>query len=391
MNKLFKFLKIDGKEGQSLVARIYFIFFCSGTMSVLIGAVLPDIQAAHNLSYEFRGYLVSAHQFGNLIALFLSGFLPYAIGRKQTAVSMASGIVLGMIMMATIGNPALLLIALALTGIGRGTLSTTTNVVVSEHCGNKTAGLNLLHASFAVGAFISPIVAAAMGASWRLCIILFAALMALGVFFVSRSTLSSKPQEKAKGASVPFLKDVNYWLVTFILFPYICLEASLNGWLVTYFQDSGLLSPALAKTMSSLLWIMILIGRLLVASISSRLKNKHPLILSMGVMVTVFYLLMMYSKSTTVIIASMLGVGLFMGGIYPTTLSTQSVACNSSTVATGTCISIATIGGLLWPSVIGHIAEGRGIQSALASIIAVLAVMVLLMLVKLIRSFRVNS
>ncbi len=389
MNKLFNFLKVK-EDNRSLVMRIYFIFFCSGTMSTLIGAVLPDIQAAYNLRYDFSGILVSSHQLGNLIALILSGFLPFAIGRKQTCVILSSGIVLGLVMMATIGNPVLLIIALALTGVGRGTLSNTTNVVVSENCENKAGGLNLLHAAFAVGAFISPFVAAAMGASWRVCIIIFAALMAVGVIFVGKSTLSSKPAEKQKGEKVAFVKDVNFWLVTLILFAYLCVEASLNERLVTNNQYSGLLSPAVAKSMSSLLSFMILIGRLVIASVSSKLKNKHPLILIMGLLMTAFYLIMMFSKSTAVIIFAMLGVGLSMGGIYPTTLSTQSTACNSSTVATGVCIGIATVGGLIWPSIIGFIAEQTTISTALMSIILALAVMVILMVIKLVRSFVVN-
>ena len=78
---LSSFLNI--KDGnKSLVYRIYYIFLCSGAMSTLLGAMLPAMQAEYSMSYALRGYVLSSHQIGNFFAVFLSGFIPYAIGRK---------------------------------------------------------------------------------------------------------------------------------------------------------------------------------------------------------------------------------------------------------------------------------------------------------------------
>lgn len=386
MNRIYDFLKVDS-ENRSLVSRIYFIFLCSGAVSTLTGAILPDIQASYGLSYELRGFLLSAQQVGNFSAVFIAGFLPYLIGRKLTAVIIPSGIVLGLIMITLTGNPALLLIAFILTGMGRGTLSNTTNVVVSECAGNKTAGLNLLHATFAVGAFISPFVAIALGSSgWRISAWIFAFVMLLGILSVALSHLrSTREPRPAKGESVPFLRDFSFWNIMLILFTYLCAEASMMGWLVTYFQESGIMTPSLAKSMQSLLWIMILLGRLLCASLSSWLRSKNVLILIMGVLMTLCFVLMVSSTSLPLIIAALLGVGFFMSGIYPTTLATQKSEYNSSTIATGFCIAAGTIGGFIWPSVVGQVAAVQGIHGGIASISVALAVMVVLMIIKLVR------
>ena len=128
------------KENRSLLYRIYFAFFASGAMTTLLGAILPEMGEVYNLDYAFRGVLLSAHQIGNLVAVIASGFIPYLIGRKRSTFILGLGIVLGLFLMTLTGNPILLFLAFALTGIGRGTMSNITNVVVGENAENKAAG-----------------------------------------------------------------------------------------------------------------------------------------------------------------------------------------------------------------------------------------------------------
>lgn len=387
MFSMSSFLRIK-KENVSLVYRIYFAFLCSGAMSTLLGAILPAMQEEYGMGYALSGYVLSAHQIGNLCAVLISGFLPYAIGRKQSTLALGSCIVLGLLLMTATGNPLLLLLAFALTGVGRGTLSNITNVVVSENAGNKAAGLNVLHASFAVGAFISPFIAVfATAFQWRLASWLVAAAMACALGFIATSGLSSGRMDKKKGDGVAFARSFGFWLNTAIMFFYLCAEGSLIGWLVTYFKDSGIMSTSLAQTMQSLLWIMILCGRLTCASISGRM-NKPVLILVMGMLMAFFFVLMISTGNVAVIVASLLGVGFSMSGIYPTTLSTMDPRFNSSTVAVGTCIATATVGAILMPVIVGQVAEVSGIAGGIATISIALFIMVALMVLKLVRSLR---
>ncbi len=375
------------KEDSSLVYRIYYIFLCSGAMTTLLGAMLPSMQAEYNMSYSLRGYVLSAHQIGNFAAVFLAGFIPYAIGRKKSTLLLGSLIVIGLMLMTLTGNPFLLICAFAFTGMGRGTLSNITNVVVSENAGNKAAGLNLLHASFAIGAFISPFIALfATKYQWRYSAWIVALLFLSALILVGRSSLSSTPMEKRRNSSsVPFQKSFSFWLNTLIMFFYLSCEASLTGWLVTYFNDTGLMSTSLSQSMQSLLWVMILLGRLCCASISQKV-NKSLLILLMGVMMTLCFILMITSSATSFIVIGLLGLGFFMSGVYPTTLSTMDSRYNSSTVATGTCIATATVGGILMPIIIGQVAEASGIRGGIATISVALFFMVALMVIKLIRT-----
>ena len=358
MFSLGNFLGVE-KENRTLLYRIYFIFFASGMMSTLLGAILPKLSESYSLDYAFSGVLLSAHQIGNLFAVIAAGYIPYLIGRRRSTVILGSFIVIGLLLMTVTGNPVLLFIAFACTGIGRGTMSNITNVVVGENCGNKAAGLNLLHASFAIGAFISPFVAIlVIPSSWRYAPILVSSIMFIALILVFLSKLSSERGTRKKGEDgIP--RSLGFWLNTAVMFMYLCAEASLTGWLVT---SCAIISP--------------------------HMKNKNVLILILGLMMTFFFILMVSSANPIVSAVAVLGTGLAMSGIYPTTLSTMESRYNSSTSATGICIGTATIGAIVMPSIVGMVAEKAGIRGGIMTISAALVIMVLLMITKLLLSIR---
>lgn len=375
------------EEDAPLLYTAYFAFFCSGMMSNILGSILPYIREDYNFDYAFLGTLSSVSQIGNLSAVWISGFLPYLIGRKNSTLIMGSGIVSGMIIMAITGNPIFLLLAFLLVGIGRGTMSNITNVVVGQYASNKTAGLNLLHATFAIGAILSPsIIAITSSKMWRVPPLFIAFLMAIALFLLYKSKLNNKKEVKEKDESTIPLA-FSFWLNTFIMFFYLCTEASLMNWMVSYFKDSGIFSPELSNMMSALMWVTMLIGRLLCAYLGSRM-NKSILILILGSMLTFFYSIMVLSSSPIIILISILGIGLSMSGIYPTTLSTHDKKYNKSTIATGTCIAVATFGAIIMPIIIGNVSSRYGIESGMKTIFIPLLCLLSLMIVKVIYTFK---
>ncbi len=381
MFSVSKFLGVE-KDNEALLYRAYLAFFCSGMMTNVLGAILPYMGENYGFSYAFRGTLSSINQMGNLLAVWLSGFLPFMIGRKNSTLLLGSGIVIGLVIMALTGNPLFVALAFILVGLGRGTMSNITNVIVGQYTANKSAGLNLLHATFAVGAVASPFIVAFLGSDkWRWPVLAIALMMVVSLVLLATSKLENKKSVKAKDESaIPTSFD--FWLNTAILFFYLCCEASLMNWLVTYFRDSGIFNVAISTIMSSLLWLMILLGRLICAYLSSRIRNKSYLILLMGLMVTGFFILMLTATKPAFIMVGVLGTGFSMSGIYPTTLSTQAKKYNKSTIATGTCIASATLGSIIMPGVIGTVAEGHGIEAGMATILIALVLMIALMIVK---------
>lgn len=372
-------------ENLPLLLVIYFAFFTSGTMTTMVGAVLPLMIDEYHLSYELSGLVISAHQIGNLAAVLIAGFLPYAIGRKNSTVLLYSGIGLGAILMTLTGSPLALLVAFAAQGIGRGTTSNICNVVISEFSANKSAALNLLHAVFAVGALCAPVLVMLFvsigGIGWRGAQWLLAAMSIIVLVLLWNSTLSSTPTLRRPDGSRTFLKSVPYWMNVGILFFYLCAEASIIGWLVTYFRDSGIMSTALAQSTASIMWIMIMVGRLATAAVPMNV-NRTRLLLGMGMTMLGFFVLMISTRDITWIMIGLMGIGLSMAGIYPTTVSTLSPEDASSTVAMGTLIATATIGGILMPGIVGVVAQRAGIAGGVASITISIVLMLLVIVAK---------
>ncbi len=94
MNKFFRNLD-TAPENYGLLRTIYFAFFTRGIMTVMIGSLLPYVRDANALTYSQSGMLLSAHQCGNLLAVLVAGFLPYAVGRKKSTLIMDSGTAIG--------------------------------------------------------------------------------------------------------------------------------------------------------------------------------------------------------------------------------------------------------------------------------------------------------
>ncbi len=382
--KLDKFLGVE-KDNSALLYRAYFAFFASGMMANVLGSLLPCIVEEYGLTLTFQGTILSANQVGNLLALWLSGYLPFAIGRKKSTVLLGSGIVIGFIGSVLIGNPIVLLVCFVIIGLGRGTMSNITNVIVGETAGNKVAGLNLLHGSFAIGAFISPFLVVLFGSQrWRTPALIIALAMAVALVLLAKSNLSNTKSVKASQDSA-FPKAFSFWLNTFILFCYLCAETTFMGWLVTYFINQGIFPSAFANAMSALLWLMILVSRLLTVVVSEKVK-KERIILFLGVCMTLFTVALVNTTNSVIATVCVLCIGLSMGGIYPTTLATMEKKFSQSTAAIGICIGVATLGAVIMPNVVGYLAENVSMNFALRSILVPLVIMLVLQVIKLVKA-----
>ena len=72
--------------------------------------------------------------------------------------------------------------------------------------------------------------------------------------------------------------------------------------------------------MASVLWVMILAGRLTTAWLSTKVK-KEKLYLSMGIGIVIFFILLLLSSNVVFIVIGIMGSGSSMAVIYPTTVS----------------------------------------------------------------------
>jgi len=393
MRKILAGLEV-APDNRGLLAVINFAFFTSGIMAIMLGVLLPYIRAEYSLSYTQSGLMFSGHQLGNFCAVLAAGVLPYVLGRKKSTLLMGAGTALGLILIVAAQNPWLLMIAFILTGIGRGTMSNICNVVIADISGNRAVALNVLHSVFATGALISPVIVflyvSAIGASgWKPAALTAASLAIIALALISRSKLPDTPAQKDKDSSRAFLKKSSFWIPTLLLLCYLAVETSIIGWFVTYFIDVGILPAVVAGFVPAMFWLMMMTGRLSVAFISKRIQNKNRMLLTMALLTTFCFIGLMLSGSPIPTVIFLLGIGLGMAGIYPTTMATMSGI--TSTVSVGFTVAIASLGGIFMPGIVGAVADSHGIANGIAMLLSMLIGMVALVILKIITERRVRN
>ena len=94
-----------------------------------------------------------------------------------------------------------------------------------------------------------------------------------------------------------------------------------------------------------------------------------------------FFIIVMTAKSTLWIMIGIMGFGYSMAGIYPSTVSFAGLLNRKYTMSWSFMLTMASMGSILMPSVIGKIAEVAGIVYGMSSIVAVVVIDMVLILV----------
>lgn len=352
----------------------------NGMLALSIGSMMPYISASRGLSYVLCGTLVSLHSVGNLVSSFFAGAFAMKIGRKRSILLFNACYALGYLMILLTGNTACLVAAFFMTGLARGATSNFCNKVINDLAPGKAGPINGLHAMFSVGAFIFPILLMAItkndGGNW---IVACGFMVAMGiiswVFYLLNPVENAVMPKAAEGQDAQkvnqngFFKEPMFYLTILTLFFYLCAEQGVIGWLVTYFKDTGLLDPSVSQIMASVQWLMILAGRLTTAFLSSRVK-KEKLLTIMGVGLVVFYLLLVSSHTPGMIVVGIMGFGFSMAGIYPTTVSFSGKLIQKYPLAWSYILTLASLGAIVMPYIMGRIAESAGIAAGMKSVAA---------------------
>jgi len=373
-------------DENRLMAGTLFAFFVSGAASLALGSLIPFLRETYQLSYDFAGMLLSLQSVGNLVAILLMGYLPALLGRRKSVLLTAVWMAAAYLLFSTgIGGAALLPAACLMTGIAKGGNANFSNTMMSTLPGKKAAiGYNLLHGAFAAGALLSPLAVIACTranpSGWRYMTMGVLGLCIAQIVVYSRVPLPQEPKKgSAKAVDYGFVKSRSFWLASAILFFYISAEYAITGWMVTYFQDIGVLAANLSQLMSSLLWVVMFAGRMVGAVIVGKVSRKLLLVVD-GAGLLGFFLLVFFSRSQTPIFLGIMGVGLFMATIYPSALALGTQSVRGNDLGVSSMILAGSIGGIAAPAAVGLVAERAGIHAGMGVVVVVTVLLMLTIL-----------
>lgn len=359
----------------------FFAFFISGICAISSGVVVSLLQELYGFEYGMTGTLLSLMSIGNLVSGFVTGILPEKIGTRMTVMVLTAGYAIGYFGMGLSGLMVLLMIAFFGVGVAKGCAINTCTILVGDNSANRTRGMNLMHSCYALGALLCPFFiafAASKGAKLPFFILAGAGLLMWFIFGIT--PMEGKGKTKEKTADWSFLKSRKFWLLTGLLFCQNGTEQSVNGWMVTYFKDSGIISGVLSTYTVTVMWTATLIARMLIAFVIP-IKNAYSAMIKMGVGCIIFYLGMMMTGSQIPAILLLFAFAFSMAGMNPTAIASAGKMTSAASI--GVMLPAASSGAILMPWVTGMISQYAGLNVGMASnIVPCVGLLVFAVLVK---------
>ena len=389
-------LQQDRTENRILCCTLA-AFAISGATSQPLGSFVPFLREAYGLSYRLSGILLSCQSVGNLIAVLLAGILPIYLGRRRSVLLTSVWMIMTYFVFASgLHGTFILMLACFLSGISRGGNSNFCSTMVSTLPEEKsTRGYNLLHGSYALGALLSPLLLVAFarfrpGTGWRIAAGLLSALALVQVTVYSRMPLPEEHLSRSvKTADHSFLRVREFWLASAMLLFYIATEYAIVGWMVTYFQDIGVLSADHAQFTNSLIWLFIFIGRMLGALAANRVPRTRMLVID-GIGQFIFFLIMFSSRNPAVILPALAGVGLCLATIYPSAFAFGSGCIKGNDLGCSLMIFAGSAGGIITPALVGFVAEYAGIRAGMGLVVILTGLLLVSILLSVWSSLRRN-
>lgn len=390
-----------GKRKLGVVLNLFYAYMSLGLVLIMLGAILPDLKADYALSYQVGGALLSVQSVGYVLAGLLAGYLPLLLGIKVSYILIQLSVTLGFIMLLISGNPVWLLIAMLLIGVGKGGITNYNNLLMNIYSEGNAGPLNILHACFAAGAVIAPLIALAVS-GWRVAVIIGCACCAASLVFLVLAGFSDADLENTDSADAAaagteegrkkkvdygFLKEKLFWVTVLICFFYQAVEASFMGWMTSFLIDTGVMEASLAQFTTSVLWLALMAGRLLCSAAARKFRPLH-MILALTLITTVFMILLLLNRSPAGLIIATAGIGLGMSGMFGTSVSNAGDIFSRYPVCMGFFVFLASMGAIAAPAIIGVVANKAGMHTGMSTLLVFAACMVAAAVVNLLMQRR---
>lgn len=337
-------------------------FLVSGTITVLIGQILPILADRLALNDTQAGYFFIAQFSGSVAGTFSTRFLVRRFGFGTATVFGFAAMMLGVLGLNS-NEWIFCLAAFVVMGFGIGvTLPTINMQTVELNPLNVTGALNFLNFFWGVGAiFCKPFVdsfgtaTSIFQPTLILAVLLF--LSGATIFFVSRRNRPQPIVERSENENLtPIWTTATAWLIAFFNFVHVGFESGIGGWITTYAarlpdQNNGIawLSPTLAY------FLLFVVGRL-VAPLYARFLGENTMLL-LGLLVTTLgVLILVFGATVGILIVGAAIAGFGTSSIFPTNMArfTKTFGASATRRATPLFIS-GTLGSALTTWLIGYV------------------------------------
>ncbi len=349
----------------------YHSFLILGAIATYISAVMPLIREALSLSYADVGMIFAAKSIGFFVGAILIGTLVDHIGTKKPLVFAFIAFPAGVLIFALSKSALGLIAGNFLIGIGASVMEVAIPPISAAFKGKSGKLLNLIHAFFALGAMLSPIIASFMisrNLPYLAFLFIIAGYTCIPLFFSTQLSVHLPKREKSvdqkkSWRSMALLKDKFFWIIITATFFYVGSELGISSWASSYAADHRRYSMEISSILPSIFWIGLLAGRFISSELVDRVGHLKWLLLITGIGVPITFLSQMPPDSFWFLAIFMCLSGLIHASIYPTV---QSLLVDTIKENIGLALALfsaaASIGSMFGSFLIGTVSNTFGIK-----------------------------
>lgn len=339
-------------------------FVLIGALQALYGPAIPALREEFALSPSSAGLALSAHFIGGVAGVLLFDRLYGRTGNRRILGASYLLMALGAAGFALAPDWPTALTASLLAGLGFGGIDYGLNQLFAVGFGHRSAALlNILNAHFGVGAILGPALIGTVGADHYPAVFLGFALANLPLLLCLRGVSDRAPQPTDTEATVrtgalsrSLASVLTVFVTLYVL--HVGIEAGVGGWEPTHLETVGYGAGA-AATATSVYWLMMTVGRFLVAPLALRFSASAIITVSCAGMTACLLLAAVPDLAPY----AYAGVGLFIAPIFPTGLPWLHRAAPRARRAGAVVIAASMAGGVAAGPALGKVIEWSGVQA----------------------------
>lgn len=348
-----------------------------GIVFTMVGTVLISVMERFGIDKASGGALLLLMTFGVLLGALIFGPVVDRRGYKAMLLGSTALIIVGLEGVAFAPSIGWLRAAVFLIGFAGGIINGGANSLVSDISGDERGPrLNLLGVFFGVGAmgvpFVIGMLTSRFGHASLIAGIGALVLVPLAVI----ATITFPPPKQAQGFPIAdagrLLRDPLMLLMGLMLFLESGLELTVGGWTATFVTEELAVSERSALIVLSLYWAGMMLARLAVGTVLSRVSPFRILYGCLAIALAGAALLLT-TRSVPLAALGVFSLGVGFAAMFPTVLGfvgTRFAALSGT--AFSAAITMALLGGMSLPYSAGVLGERFGMRGSLLIVPAAL-------------------
>ncbi len=351
--------EVSGHRGARVIVAATVLVSASIGLSIgALGPTLPVLHGRLHAPLDGLGLLFGANFAGSLVATLAAGPLLDRRPARPLLVTGVACMMLGLVLLPLATSLPQAIMALALAGLGSGTNSIGAAVLTARLFGGRGGrALSLINMGFGLGAFIGPLVAAAVLNAvhdYRPIFVGIAATLLVPLVVYTLQPMPGPAGDHAVAGRISRRAWRSVALLAGVTFVYLGAEIGFGGWIYTYLRQTTTVSVTTASWATASYWLALSVSSL-AAAVRPRRIAAEPLVLWCATASALVALAVLLGRGNIGLeLASAAALGLFLGPIYPLSMASGAglVATAAGRVA-ALVIASSQLGGTILPWVQG--------------------------------------